>query len=206
MYILDKNKDYYDYFSHIYGEDKLITFDRRGSIICTDNSFVSYETTRQAEHTSGYKDIEQFIILETGYVQYLIKMFDFKFDKNSYNGRDFISCSMKIVNTFTNNENKFGYPISIKSVKIPWNGFNWRNNKNDEPDYSSYTVEEGISIDLPILSGTQITHLINPENIWKDISTYISSLKNDKDIAYVPDIEKVVNHGFNKRESFRNIK
>ena len=40
MYILDKNTDYYDYFSHIYGEDKSITFDRRGSAIIKDEMLV----------------------------------------------------------------------------------------------------------------------------------------------------------------------
>lgn len=200
MYILDKNKDYYDYFSHIYGEDKSITFDRRGSIIIKDENFVNMH---DLEYSSRYREQEQFIVLEVGTVQYLIRLFKFVTRPMEYIGsKEFVSCKMEVVQTTREHKNRFGLPISIRRAALPYNGFFYRQEK---PNYSEYEVKESLKIDLPILTGTQITSLIPPEEIWRELSNYISSLKNDKNTVAVPDIQKVVNHGFDKKESFRKI-
>ena len=68
MYIIDSNKDYYDYVSHIYGLDKKIVFDRRGSIRMESSDLVDLRETRY------YDGKTQFILLETGMVQYLLKL------------------------------------------------------------------------------------------------------------------------------------
>lgn len=202
MYILDKNKDYYDYFSNIYGSDKNITFDRRGSIIITDETVVRIYNYDKHEG--------QFFILEIGNVQYLIRLYDLvlkKADRLYSTIEVFDSVKMEIKNIFRNNKNIFGFPISIRSVNIPNRSYHY-NKKTGEfkTDYTEYCVTDTTIINLPILANTQLTRLIDPEEIWKELSNYISSLKNDKDSVFVPDIQKVVNHGFDKKESFRNIK
>lgn len=199
MYILDKNKDYYDHFSKIYGEDKSITFDRRGSVFITDELLINkYEATGRGKN-------EQFILLETGTVQYLIRIYDIVLitDYKTKTYDKYISSKMEVVQVFKD-KNKFGCSVSIQMVRNSW--FSFFNAKNENRDYSNYEVQKSKEIKLPILANTQITKLIPPEEIWKELSNYISSLKNDKDSVYVPDTQKIVNHGFDKRESFRNIK
>jgi len=200
MYILDKNTDYYDYFSHIYGEDKSITFDRRGSAIIKDEMLVDLLDVERRT----YRKAEQFIILEVGDKQYLIRMWDFVLREIEFCFvKEFVSCKMEVVHK-GEGKNKFGVPISIRGAEIPYTLY-W--GKNKTVNYASYTVSERrLRIDLPILAGTSLTALIAPEEIWRELSNYISSLKNDKDIVEAPDIEKVVNHGFDKKVSFRGTK
>lgn len=202
MFIIDKNKDYYDYFSNIYGCDKNITFDRRGSIIITDETVTSLYRYNKNE--------EQFIILEIGNVQYFIRLYDLVLKKADYlysTAEVFVSIKMEIVNIFRDNKNIYGFPISIRSVEIPFRSYHYdKKTGKFITDYTEYSVTNTIVINLPILANTQLTRLINPEEIWKELSNYISSLKNDKNSVFVPDIQKVVNHGFDKKESFRNIK
>lgn len=202
MFIIDKNKDYYDYFSNIYGCDKNITFDRRGSKIITDENVVNIYNYDKHEG--------QFFILEVGNVQYLIRLYDLVLKKADYlysTAEIFVSVKMEIKNIFRDNKNILGFPISIRSVDIPNRSYHYyKKTRKFKTDYTEYDVTNTTVINLPILANTQLTRLINPEEIWKELSNYISSLKNDKDSVFVPDIQKVVNHGFDKKESFRNIK
>lgn len=206
MYIIDKNKDYYDHYSHIYGVDKNIVFDRRGSVLINNDNLVL-----QPENRFIGRDEIQYILLETGMVQYLIKIDDIKYRKaphktlkDSFN-LVFDSAKFEIVKKFENYKNIFGKAISIHSVYNDW--FSYLDyvcgTKSKKIDYLNYRVTDEISIDLPILANTFLTRIINAEDIWKDINTYISSLNNDKDIKEASDIEKIVNHGFDKKESFR---
>lgn len=202
MFIIDKNKDYYDYFSKIYGSDKNITFDRRGSKIITDENVVNIYNYDKHEG--------QFFILEVGNVQYLIRLYDLVLKKADYlysTAEIFVSVKMEIKNIFRDNKNILGFPISIRSVNIPFRSYHYdKKTGKFITDYTEYSVTNTTVINLPILANTQLTRLINPEEIWKELSNYISSLNNDKNSVFVPDIQKVVNHGFDKRESFRNIK
>lgn len=143
--------------------------------------------------------------------QYLIKIDDIKYHKVPYETNKhlfnlvFDSANIEVVKKFENYKNMFGKVISIHSVYNDW--FSYLDyicgTKSKKIDYLNYRVTDEINIDLPILANTFLTKLINAEDIWKDINTYISSLNNDKDIKEASDIEKVVNHGFDKKESFR---
>ena len=42
MLIIDRNKDFYDHFSHIYGVDNKVVFDRRGSTRINDERLLDY--------------------------------------------------------------------------------------------------------------------------------------------------------------------
>ena len=47
--------------------------------------------------------------------------------------------------------------------------------------------------------------MLDPKETWIELQTYFSSLGNDKDIdLHLTDVEKAVNHGFDKKTSFRN--
>lgn len=205
MYIIDSNKDYYDYLSHIYGLDKKIVFDRRGSIRIDSKDLVDLRETRYVD------DKPQYILLETGLVQYLIKLdnivvvTDENMPKNRHidlSAYQYVkSFAVEIVEKFEDHKNVTGCPIAIRSVHNSW----WSPFyiKKFHTEYKDYKITDSIALDLPILANTYFTSLIPADEIWKNICNYISSLGNDKDIAQASDIEKIVNHGFDKKESFR---
>lgn len=204
MYIIDSNKDYYDHFSHIYGLDKKVVFDRRGSHRITDSNLVN---CRECKYTDF-----QFILLETGLVQYLIEVKNIVISNvpkpspnRSFNCYDaqLTSCEFEIVQKIEELRNVTGKPIAVRSVHNDWRS-EWYCKLHPTP-YSKYRITPDIEIDLPILASTSLTSVVAAEEIWRNISTYISSLNNDRDVTQAPDIEKVVNHGFDKKESFRRV-
>jgi hypothetical protein len=61
------------------------------------------------------------------------------------------------------------------------------------------------SIEDPILADTSLTSILDGEAIWKEIQNYISSLNNEVDVETdISDVDKAVNHGFDKKTSFRH--
>jgi len=207
MYIVDRNTDFYDYLSKIYGIDKGIIFDRRGSERIDDEFLSSgIDSVNSVNyHYSSWRSTskEGWFVLEIGTIQYLIKIFDVENKKDE----SFKSCKMKVLRVFNNNINQYGFPISIKKIRIPWI---W--GRKEEEFIKNGKFKELVKIDYtyktiinPILAKTQLTKLIDPEEIWKSLANYISSLNNDKDISIpMTDVEKAINHGFDKRTSFRH--
>ena len=61
---------------------------------------------------------------------------------------------------------------------------------------------------IPFLRESVIPKYIPAELIYRGIDDYIRASKNDVDQESdgLIDIDKVINHGFDKRTSFRNIK
>lgn len=203
MYIIDKNKDFYDYFSHIYGEDKAITYDRRGSSIIVDETIVDLST----RWSRGWYSDPTFVILEIGYAQYLIELSDFVFEPTPFAMKGFVSCKLELVRKFNDQKHYYQKPMSIHGVSIKrlWN------TKTKRMWIASESYSEIISeipdraIENPILSKTGLTSILDPEEIWIELQAYISSLGNDKDISIeMTDIERAEIHGFDKKTSFRH--
>lgn len=201
MFIIDKNKDFYDHYSHIYGVDKNITFDRRGSIILT-NEFIL---------PSIYSGVEeQFYILEIGYTQYLFKTHNFTIIKTYDGVRDYriTDFSITLLKEFRQNKSLFNKELSLAPARIPYmfkDDFLGKKRSFDaialdEINYYDDKVQHNF-----IMANTKLTSILNPEIVWKDINVFISSKKNDKNIDIQnSDIDKIINHGFDKKTSFRN--
>lgn len=208
MQIIDRNKDYYDHLSHIYGIDKKITFDRRGSVIVSNESLLELIDVKDYR----YSDTYYFFILEIGFVQYLIKVGKVKLKYqneklSSYNYNRVLSLQMKIAKVYHDNKHYYDTPLSIRRAYIKTI---WKWDSDDKyiinDNFSDTIKEVGDShIDLPILSNTKITSLITADEIWKELQNYISALNNDKDNdTIMNDIEKAEVHGFDKKTSFRH--
>jgi hypothetical protein len=227
MYIVDKHKDYYDYVSHVYGVDKDTTFDRRGSCELSLNELI-----RKVLDVKRYYYDNRRFILEAGFTQYLFAFTDVKrkpvnnpsamWEEVKYvprKGNNIISSEyiydgeLKLEHVYNANEHLGKKELSIfiewihpmyyyHNDLIHRKGFDCDSLKNiiTIPDdlYDRYCIE------LPILKNLKIPDFINAEDIWKSLSSYISSKYNDKTIEIkLTDEEKAVNHGFDKRESFR---
>jgi len=208
LYIIDKNKDFYDYFSHVYGIDKSVVFDRRGSCIMDDRGI--YETLdRERPHYFHKRREELYFMLEIADTQYLVKFSDFVFKKMVADDT-FVKGKMEIVRVFKDNHHYHDSLISIRGFlpRFRWKGWKKIQFMHEE---QSTSFDDCISkfrsgiINLPILANTQLTSLLNPEEIWKELQNYISAKNNDKNVDIeIADVEKAINHGFDKKTSFRH--
>jgi hypothetical protein len=157
-------------------------------------------------YTDITKDSKLFVILEVGYVQHLIQLFDFTVLET---GRinNIASYSMKVVRTFKDYKHYYDYPISIRAIEVSYQRHYFEPNvyRFDRPFNEVVRRVYTKSINLPILKGTQLTSMLDAKETWIELQTYLSSLGNDKDIdLHMTDVEKAVNHGFDKKSSFRN--
>jgi hypothetical protein len=205
MYILDKNHDFYDHFTKIYGEDKSLTFDRRGSHILSDDDIIrmSYRY-----HIPSKKE-KEFVLLEIGNKQYLIQLTNFIVEENSVFPSEIEDCDMSIVRVFEDHKHYYNSPISIRGCDVDYHwhwgrGFD-RGYKFDESFKEAISKVYDNNINLPILKKTKLTSLLDPQQVWIDLQTYFSSLGNDKDISTpMTDVERAEIHGFDKKTSFRH--
>ena len=214
MYIIDKNKDYYDHYSYIYGVDKTVVFNRKDSIVLNDAILVdmSYLYNLRA----NYKEAVGFLLLEIGTMQYLIKVDKIvlkKIREFINTGYVFISCRMQIIREFKDNKHYYKTPISIRGVEINDNRSWYQRRKSENLIYKNegLTCKDVINriirepIELPILADTQITSLLDGDIVWKELQNYVSSLNNDIDVSLpTTDVNKAINHGFDKKTSFRH--
>lgn len=207
MQIIDKNKDYYDYYSYIYGIDKAITFDRRGSVI------ISNETIYQMIDRHFFEDSKEshFILLEIGDVQYLIKVSNIKTKKNRFTGFDeFKDFDLSIAHIYNQNKKYYNSVISIVPVRVKstfsfGRGFEHKYIISDNFNDTVIKVLKERLIKLPILKDTKITSIIEGEKIWQIIDNYISSCNSEKDVDIeMTDEERAETHGFDRKYSFRH--
>jgi hypothetical protein len=214
LYIIDSNKDFYDYVSHLYGIDKQIIFDRRGSIRINDENILQVATDLSySNRNKFFLEENEFIILEVGAIQHLFKLSEIVFHEKSMS----YSYEIEKVHTYKEYENLFGSPLSISECNVghPYYFFRRKekriyefptfNEIKNEKDklLKRYNKEQKI-IKLPILAETKLTKFLDPIKVWSDIQNYISSLNNDKDIEIpMTNKEKAELHGFDKY-SFRH--
>ena len=61
---------------------------------------------------------------------------------------------------------------------------------------------------IPILRNTWVPSFVDANEAYYNIEEWLIAQHNDVDQESkgITDIDKVINHGFDKRESFRNIK
>lgn len=207
MYIIDRRKDYYDYLSHIYGTDKQVIYDRRQSVEFDETDFVDRLSWNMRKFNPTF-------ILEVGFTQYLFEVEDIKREKIPHDPalrEEVVSYNLVLLHTFKNFEHHYSTPLSIHEVEVNYR-FHW-DNGHPRQYVITNNYKETIKpirnpkiIEYPILAGTKITSFISPDDIWKDLQTYISSLNNDKDVTLdMTDKEKAEIHGFDKT-AFRKVK
>lgn len=206
MYIIDKQKDFYDYHSYIYGMDKSIVFDRRGSNPLDNKTLCDlfYASTLSIAVNQGRGP--EFLLLEVGNIQYLIELFDLVYDKNKEKLIDF---SVSLFHTYKENQHMFSPVMSLRRIPldISWAYFSQKKRKFNVPSIDELKrrgVKSRAIIDNPIIGETKLTSILDPVEIWIALQTYISSLDNDRDVSIpMTDKQKADIHGFNN-QSFRH--
>jgi hypothetical protein len=184
MQIIDKNKDYYDYCQFEFGTlDKTATYDRRGSGKMDRRHFFSYCFTNS-------------MLLEVGYVQYVFKSNNLLWeDGQPYDG------NLVLLNKFDEGLRLCPAPVTLVPI---YNGdVDFKSARDIEID--DYDDEYEPYFENPILIETPIPSLIPAREFYNNLDNYFRSLKNDKAVKIEnSDIEKAINHGFDKKTSFRH--
>ena len=217
MLIIDRNRDFYDHFSNIYGVDKKVVFDRRGSVRITDASLVELFTEHRGLSLTG------FFLVEAGTDQYIIEISNIKYSPHYVEGGVayslygyFQSCDMELRAQFHEGINLFGRPLAISPIRPK---LRWLHNYKGQKAVMPTSFTELLEIlpakdctwyngrylkETPILAATSLTKILDPFELWKSIQMHISSLNTEKcvDIA-MTDVAKAETHGFDK-QSFRH--
>lgn len=207
------NKDYYDYLTGIYGIDPKVVYDRRQFTVLArlDTPFFSKNATEKdtpkkeirtqkwiGRHwvwANEYVATTLHCMLEVG-----LKWYFFEVERYLDNLSN-VCLDWKIVETkeIAKSQRLGISPMTFykayKNYSLPW-----LNAKVD------IRVDKSDAISNPILDGTPITSLIQPQEIYLCLSAYISS-QNEADFTDSrTDEQKAESAGFDRKTSFRNIK
>jgi len=217
MKIIDNKKDFYDYLVGEYGIDDLVVFDRRKAVVIKtgvkpethkDYLFSTikgdkdiYQKVEKFYYSSGIRDKEK----HGTYYRYVLKTgrHFYHFLVERYLIDDMTVC---IENQLVHeDDNDILYPELILAI-LPYqnHGYYFSNRKNYQ--ISQRDVYEDQIIDLPVLKHTVIPKYVSAKDVFLNIYSYISSKKEIKIEDKRNDILKLESAGFDKIESFRNIK
>jgi hypothetical protein len=233
--IIDKFKDYYDYHCWDFGEpDKDRTYDRRGSRRLTQSelTFMAYDSTNRY-WADGWRPIDKtFALLEVGFEKYLLEFSNFS-RKSKFSGVDekyldsyydnwTYDSDVRLVKKFVDYDRRFGKtPITlflcVNREKPRGANYAWTWSKQNDVaaaekiiELRVATVKETQFIENPILADTKIPGAVDGGEVYLALDNYFGAMHRDLPVEStnpdLTDVDKAVNHGFDKRESFRNIK
>lgn len=220
MKIIDNKKDYYDYFSKIY-QDDYFTFDRRGSFYLPEDYFKKI--------IKGYVNVPHlkyehfgYFLLRIGYDNWVIGV--------KMNVKE--QFSYFLVNSFKNFGKLYKFQLGLLRFDSNYNLFSFldgsiekkreRIKKEIENDVktNNFTLREAVGFDLPkkctladlpiekfaLFDKCCIAKLIQPFDMYHAFENYFSAIKMEKNVDNRTNEEHIITHGFDTKESFRNIK
>lgn len=229
MRIIDKNTDFYDYFQNIY-QDNSLTFDRTDSFVLTKKDVCDKLYPHSRDNIRNY-----FCLLQVcnKYWLFLIEVTKTA-SKDSARPTDFTTelldswanysterklCNLSLI--------KFGWEINIrlrdkqrikKEVRVLVDAINTNNYEvicgmNSHTIYLDgwYKAKERRKIEkhIPLLKASGFANCINPLEIYLAFEEYFSIEKASSERTEsvgLTDKEKVENHGFDLKRSFRSMK
>lgn len=213
MRIIDKNSDFYDYFQNIYYDNSL-TFDRTSSFLLTkemmcDNLWITTEKDK------GYLLLQ---ICNTFWL-FLLEVTE----RNTYNRPT--NYTIKLLTTWKNyNKERKLIKLDIISFwffskkdiynkkvintliqKINTNDYKIKKNLNK---HITYYGNKEVKKYIPLLKACGIAKCVNPLDIYLSFEEYFSLEKTAserRDAIGTTDIDRLENHGFDKKISFRKV-
>ena len=213
MKILDKKKDYYDYVVGEYGIDDMIVFDRRKSVVIkTDvkpekykdylfSSVKGDKDTFQKEEISYYSGARKKVNVGT-YYRFTLKtgrhFYHFSIERYLIDDMN-VSVNTQLVKE---EDNEILFPDLVLAI-IPYQTY--LSNMSYYQLRQRDVFKDQI-IDLPILKDTVIPSYVSAKDVFLNIYSYLSSKKDVRIEDKRTDIQKLQSAGFDKIESFRNIK
>lgn len=191
MKIISKWKDYYDYLQGKYGIDDLIVYDRRGDEFIKHN----FDTDHMV------KSLE-FHICNRVYTVHEYKGEFYHFYEDILRLDKILEEDYK------------------RTLLTYWSGkpSRWSNEENYNQKYNGVStlniqhrkpvlLKTYYGLKLPLLSSYNFHKIIPPEDMFNQVYSFISWLKDNPEIPNKQsDLEKLLSHGFDKKKSFRHRK
>lgn len=230
MRILDKNTDFYDYYQDIY-YDKSVTFDRTASFLLTKKMVCDYLRMKKSWLRVNNKlDYRSFVLLQVcnNFWMFLVEVTDideYGVPKSytvelisAWKNYDKPRCLMKMEII------KFEWSVYRFFYKSYWMADKEEiTNKKDvliqAVDTNNYKVEVSMNRDIsfiskekqnerniPLLKASGFAECIEPLDIYLAFEEYFSLEKRSMERTEskgLTDKEKIENHGFNAKTSFR---
>lgn len=217
MYIIGKQKEYYDYLLSKYGIDKYVVLDRR-------NSFGRETVCRGFSLVFGREHPEvRYNVIEIGFTQYLIEE---KYKRNEnfnptlslYHPSNYawVLDSIEIVGVF--NEDKRIIEEQIKNGMIKHKKQETNSPTNLYSFYPSYGLAmnnvsfdnlvhrcERHNVDDEYVSLNDFSGIISPDDAYTAIYNYLIHKKEPIIVDNREDVEKLLSKGFDKKTSFRKM-
>lgn len=222
MKIIDKNKDYYDFYQNIYRDDTF-TFDRRDSYDLSKEEFASnfddiyHYSARKPTKYYDCKMPENTIMLQVCHTFWLFQLieklenfkcvdYDLKLLKTwkNYNSEPkIIELSIVHVGCYfirtINKEKESAFDPNTNTwyrYSKVFNNFKIYKNGN-------YEVKT-----IPILKNIGIASFVDPLDIYLSLEEYFSEMKTNSErtepIGMTND-DKIISHGFDTKSSFRKM-
>ena len=210
MQILDKNKDFYDFYQNIY-IDKTYTFDRRKSV------YFHKEDWNEIFYNNERNYI--YYILQVGYSRYLYKITYIDVSKATvFVPSHLDNYKVELVKYWKNYDNLVDFEFGIVEELESYG------RKNYHPSYEKQSIDSLYNTELkktylyasrlkdrsyPILCESGIASCTDSHQLYMDIEEWLSAQKERElrtESKGITDKQKIINHGFDTRESFRKIK
>lgn len=207
MKIICKVKDFYDYLQGIYPDDSFV-FDRRNYYYLRREDILNWCSAKVSEYV--------FLILTVGYNNYAFKLTTKKV--NNYYTIKASDIDIELADVWKDYDNP--KLLKIKLVKPYFSLLSLReetakdliaskNCRIYEQDDLKLSSWEKVGGRFPILNTSGLVGFLDPQEIYFAIEEYFSYLKEKVEVRESKDLDdvgKIVNHGFDKKVSFRNIK
>ena len=231
MKIIDKNTDFYDYLQNIYRDDNL-TLDRTDSFLLTKDDFRCGLLHRSYYREIDEKNpVYRFVLLQIGYTYWLFcaeitkidignKVKEYSIDllstwKNYNKSRclirlENIEFPLKIL--YGKNALKLSKEYLTKRTTVLVQAVNMGEYKI-EHDYCFHHTSRFVKSKLvteekhfPLLKACGLSNLLDPLEVYLAFEEYLSAEKTSSERTTsvgLTDKEKIENHGFDLKTSFR---
>ena len=221
MRIIDKNRDFYDYLQGIY-PDNLITFDRRGSFVIRKNDFMRLLVPQDIQPYSGRichrynlnTANTDYLVLQAGYHYWIIAV---KITETIGDGVCQVCANyeLKLLDHAIDYSKPAAAPISIRLIddyKLPFKTDTEyiiraiKNNECRSVDVVHRLTRVYNNTPYPIVADLGIGALVNAEDVYFALDEYFSKQITNNERTESTDItdkEKIINHGFDTKTSFR---
>lgn len=217
MKILCNEKDFYDYVS-LASDD--VVFDRRRKACLTkEDETIIFKTVIE----NSYSPIG-FLGVFFGHTLYIYKIEEHTKDGKLRQSRRSTTEKYEYVIELMATKHLYDFnneaPIIFYSIDLPFT-IRFRPYFKKEKDYTEAIINEiengnpknwkfkqiDVGQGYPILKNTFLAAL-NPFDVHHSIESWLISKHNDKDCESegLTDLDKIENHGFDKKSSFRNLK
>ena len=223
MRIIDKNRDFYDYCQGLYPDDA-VTFDRRDSYALSKQEFAGRLCLRAMRSNNRHKF--GYVLLQVCNTFWLFRLEAKNFDDwdfvtdytidllHSWKDYNFKRARMKLsqisfgYRTMWEIDKRHGEQMVDELVNsIEHNDFTYERVFDNFVFYKGKVSSDSEEVrHIPILKDIGIAKDIDPVEIYFALDEYFSQEKTSNERTEsvgITDMEKVVNHGFDPKGSFR---